>query len=327
MPVRADDRWSYRGFRAVVLENEHIRADFFPELGAKLYNLIDKRSGENLLWHHPRVELRAAPLGASYDDNFCGGWDELFPNDAAGVVGDAFYPDHGELWTQPWEHETASDVQGVTLHMRRPAATTTTIVEKWVTLRADEACLRFRHRITNVGTRSLDFLWKLHPALVIEPGDRIDVPGRTGEVVDATFGLIREPRPFSWPIANTSTGPVDFSVVRSMNGTRDFLYVRDLDAGWCALRRMRHDVGVALTFPKEIFSSVWLFMTFGGWRGLETVVLEPCTAVPKDLNEAIRLRQCSHLEPGERLECEVLATIFHDVTTFRGTGPDGSILR
>ena len=328
MDVRIDDQWTYRGYRAVVLENDLIRADIFPEVGAKVWNLVHKKTGANLLWHHPRIELRSAPLGASYDDNFCGGWDELFPNDAPGPVGDQTYPDHGELWCQPWEHSIESSASEVTVRLRRRGSATTTLVEKSITLRAGEPQLRFEHKIHNVGRKPMDFLWKLHPALVIEEGDRLDIPGESGEIVDPTFGHVTGPSPFPWPVAHDAKGkPVDFSVIRAENGTRDFVYVRKLRDGWSALRRTRLGVGFGLVFPKEIFTSVWVFMTFGGWRGLNTLVLEPCTAVPKNLNEAIRLRQCSHLEPGTDLSCEILGVVFDGVEPVRRIRPDGMVER
>ena len=328
MAAHLDDQWSYRGYRAVTLENDHIKADVFPELGAKIYNLVHKRTGANLLWHHPRLELRDVPLGASYDDNFCGGWDELFPNDAAGPVGGQSYPDHGELWCQPWEHSVERSTSEVTLHLRRPSVTTTTVVKKSITLRADESQLRFRHSIRNIGSATVQFLWKLHPALVIEAGDRLDIPGESGEIVDPKFGFVNGPSPFRWPVAAGPQGePVDFSTVRSEDGTCDFVYVRNLRDGWCALRRTRLGVGLGLVFPKEVFSSVWVFMTFGGWRGLNTLVLEPCTAVPKDLNEAIRLGQCSRVEPGKALTCEIRGVVFDGVDPIRRIRPDGVVER
>jgi hypothetical protein len=170
-----------------------------------------------------------------------------------------------------------------------------------------------------VGLKGLDFLWKLHPALAIEPGDRIDIPGRTGELVDPAFGRFSEPCTFPWPVAKPGgRAAVDVSVVPPLDGTREFVYVRDLTDGWCALRRQRLGIGFGLVFPLEIFTSVWLFMSFGGWRGLETVVLEPCTTVPKDLNEAIVRGTARHLEPGATLACRVRAVVFDGVEPLQG---------
>ncbi len=42
-----------RSWKAVVLENDHIRAMFLPQLGARLWSLIDKDTGRELLHCNP----------------------------------------------------------------------------------------------------------------------------------------------------------------------------------------------------------------------------------------------------------------------------------
>jgi hypothetical protein len=327
--ARIDDRWSFRSLPVIILENHLLRVVVCPALGARVLRFEHRASGTDLLWHNPRVEHRAVPIGASYDDNFAGGWDELFPNDLAGTVGEAQYPDHGELWSQAWEYRIEErGPTSVTLYLARTGSVTTTTVEKWITLHATESQLHFRHRITNHGPRNLEFLWKLHPALAIDEGDHIDVPGARAQLVDQAFGRTTAPPVFDWPLAPQPSGEqIDLSVVPALDGTRDFVYVSDLSDGWCALRRQRLGLGFGLVFPRQIFSSVWLFMTFGGWRGLSTVVLEPCTTVPKDLNAAIRAGTARCLGVGESLDCSVRAILFEGTEPLTGFTERGMPLR
>ena len=42
-----------RAWKAVVLENDHIRATFLPQLGARLWSLVDKHTGKELLHKNP----------------------------------------------------------------------------------------------------------------------------------------------------------------------------------------------------------------------------------------------------------------------------------
>jgi hypothetical protein len=53
-----------------------------------------------------------------------------------------------------------------------------------------------------------------------------------------------------------------------------------------------------MTFPKELFSSVWIFASFGGWRDLEMLLLEPCTTPQLSLDASAKEGHCLHLEPG-----------------------------
>lgn len=45
-----------RTFKAIILENEHLKATFIPELGGRLWSLWDKDSARELLFIRPRIE-------------------------------------------------------------------------------------------------------------------------------------------------------------------------------------------------------------------------------------------------------------------------------
>lgn len=301
-----DTNWTYRGFRAVTLENRHLRAVFLPELGGKLWSLVDKAADRELLWHNPRLPPRPAHFGAAYDDWFCGGWDELFPNDAPTAVAGEPYPDHGELWSMPFEW--AADEQGgaASLRLWRAGVVTNTRVERRITLGADDSLLRIAYTIRNGGPRPLDYLWKLHPALSVGPASRIDLPaGRV--LVDEGFRGRLGVEAFQWPRA----GGVDVRQVPPPEADAcDFYYAVELDAGWCALTDTAARSGFGLAFDPAVFRSVWVFGAYGGWRGLYTAILEPCTGYPYRLEDAVAQGTASRLAPGETLETEVAAVLY-----------------
>ncbi len=103
-PATVDTRWSLCGLQVVRLENQLVRLDILPQLGAKIYSFIHQPSGRDLLWHNPHLQPAAVPFGAKFDDTWSGGWDELIPNDVpvAFPNGDVL-PDHGEVWSQTSE--------------------------------------------------------------------------------------------------------------------------------------------------------------------------------------------------------------------------------
>ncbi|MFD2615649.1 DUF5107 domain-containing protein [Paenibacillus gansuensis] len=86
MSVRLTTDWGYRGIPVVVLENRELRVVVMPELGAKIWQITYKPKDKDLLWQHPRIKPRRLTGHAVYDDNFAGGWDELFPNDMSETV-------------------------------------------------------------------------------------------------------------------------------------------------------------------------------------------------------------------------------------------------
>jgi len=296
-------------FTALCLNNGHAAVEILPELGGKIWNLYHPSTDTHWIWHNPHVRLQALALGASYNDHWAGGWEELFPNDAAGDFMGRDLPDHGEWWSQPWKWEEMEDSQRrVTVRLWHEGVVTQTRCEKWITLEANMASVSIRYRITNLEATLLYFLFKQHLAVAVTPTHRLELPGGKVTPVDLSFSTrIGTAGPFDWPMVQGKTGePVDLSVLllpELMH--REFIYVAELPEGWCGVRDTRTGARLRLHFPCEVFPYTWLFMTFGGWRGLYTVVLEPCTNMPKDLNAAFRLGQCAMLHTNETLDCEV----------------------
>jgi hypothetical protein len=68
--------WSYRGFQACTLENEILRVTVLPQVGAKIHQMIFKPADRDLLYHHPRVEVRQPVFGGNVDNWWTGGIDE-----------------------------------------------------------------------------------------------------------------------------------------------------------------------------------------------------------------------------------------------------------
>jgi hypothetical protein len=175
---------------------------------------------------------------------------------------------------------------------------------------------------------ALDFLWKLHPALHVSPSSRIDLPECTVVRGDEGFGTLIGEERFPWPSCRGKNGePCDLRFMfAEKRPFREFAYCIDLADGWCALTDCERSVGFGLRFPREIFSSVWLFVSGGGWRGYHMAILEPCTAYPFLLDKAIEQGTCGHLRPGETLTCEVEAVVYEGVSGVRRIEPGGAII-
>lgn len=297
------------GFQALRLENRFLEATVLPSLGGRIWNLRHKPTQTQWLWHNPSVPLQAVELGTTYDDYWAGGWEELFPNDAGGVFQGRELPDHGEWWSQPWEWEIVEAGPGrVSVRLWRSGTVVRTECEKWIVLEAGTPRLRLRYRITNCEPAPLHFLFKQHLALAVTPAHRLELPGGKVLPVDPAFGTLLGPGgPHEWPLVPGRSGAtVDLRVLPApKTAHREFVYVSELPEGWCGVRDTLSGAALRLHFPRAVFPYTWLFLTYGGWRGLYTVVLEPCTNMPKDLDTALRSGRCAQLRPQEALECEV----------------------
>lgn len=274
----------------ISLASSQLQAVIYPALGGRVQNLVDLVTGREWFWTNPELPLSPSVVGADYDDHWQGGFEELFPNDAGTTLGGVELPDHGELWSSPWD-VLRSDDSSATLSVVGPV--TGVSVTKSFTL--DGPCLHVDYELHNPTGDDLPHLFKLHPAIAVTGDCAIELPGGSVEPVDPSFSRILpgEGR-WSWP------GPPGGDVSRChppSSGLREFVYVHGLQEGWCAVTDQRLGRRLRLSYPLDDLPYCWLFLTYGGWRGHQVAVLEPCTNYPKDLHEAIQ-RGTTGLLPG-----------------------------
>jgi len=322
------------GCRILRLENKLLSVEVMPEVGGKIYSLFHKPENREYLWRHPNVQPAVVPPGTSYDDNFSGCWDEQFPNDEPCDYQGNSYPDHGELWTQRahWDIKRSDD--SITLYTCVETPVTKCRMERWLTLTVNSTVIRFKHRLSNLSDRAIDYIWKFHPALTVTGSHEILIPARAGLIAEPGSGrLSANTREFIWPHVPGHEGQtIDLSKVPDKGGEIEFrdpgyemVYLTELTAGWCAVLDHSTRTGFGLAFDKKLFNNIWLFQTFGGWQGLHVAVLEPSTGYPYNLAEAAQNGRTSRLVPGQVIETHTMSLIFSNQDKINQINLDGSI--
>lgn len=316
------------GLRTIVMENDAVRIVVLPEAGGKIWQITYKPFHTDLLWNHPSLAPARQPLHANYDDNWSGGWDELFPNDEAATLFETALPDHGELWTGEWSAEPVECGGTVEVRLQFETPITHCLAEKILLLRPEGAVLETRYRLTNRGRAVVPFLFKLHPAFAVSASHRIDFPRMTAVLEPDFPGTLNgTPAVFSWPHAAAGDACVDLRQVPDSSAKAvHFLYGTEIASGWCGVTDRRKRLAAALRFDPEIFSSCWLFATYGGWRNLNVAVLEPATGFPFRLQTMMEEGRARSLAPGQMMETAVLFSIQEGLTSIGGVEKDGSIL-
>jgi galactose mutarotase-like enzyme len=309
--------WQYRGLRACLLENEVLRVTVLPDCGARIHEMIDKRTDRDLLYHHPRVEVRAPVFGVSIDDWWSGGIDEGIPTGHRCEVDGEELPFMGEVWSMPWTVERHDDRA---VRFTRSGVITPFNLERVMELRANEPCVRMSHRVRNTGMQAIRFLWGLHPVVPLGAETMIQVPGARG-IVETSHPDNRLGIPgleYAWP-ARDLTHPS-----AEPDGTWDYHYITDLADGWLAVWDRSEQTGFGVVFPKEVFRSVWIWLVNGGWRGIRCVGVEPWTGYPGRLDKAITAGNAVTLAPGEELACETKLVAFQTSVPIEGFALDGT---
>ncbi len=282
----------------IVLENAEVAIVIRPDLGGRIDRLFDKRTEHDWIWHPPQydsTQTRAIELGESFDQHWTGGWDEIFPNDAAGEFQGRQLVDHGEFWSQSWqvlEQEQSSLKLGLTCE------TVPVKVEK--TIRIDDAQIELGYAFQNLSDQPVSFLFKQHAAIAIESGDEIILPECDIEPAFLEFSrIIGQPGKTKFPTAidkNGETVRLDRTPARSSQ-LQEFYYSSGLAIGQCGVRNPRSRSTLMMNFNLNEFPYVWMFQSYGGWNDYYVLVMEPCTTMPYDLEIAERNGTIATLDP------------------------------
>ncbi len=312
---------SVTGLVELVLSNDRLRVVVLPELGGRVWEIVHLRSGRQLLWQHPGLTPSQVVLGAVYDDNFIGGWDEVFPNDGPEELGGIAFPDHGEAWSMPWDWELLSGPEAaVRLRLVAPLSGSTLV--RTIRLAPGSDAVDVEVEVTNGVARHLPMLHKQHLAADLLPGSRIDLPPSQVEIGD--FGTPRAGHSgerFNWPLLSSPGGEVDFAAAPA-DGVAELLFATRLAAGWAACTGP-DGVGIGLVFDPEDYPACWIFASHDGWRDLRVAVLEPCTGVGLSVTEGLIVGTHRALTSGEVLRTRLSAVAYSglaEVTGIRGHG-------
>jgi len=306
--------WTYRGFDVVTLENEHVRVSVVPEIGAKVFQFIDKRIDRDLLFHHPRLELRTPVFGANVDNYWTGGIDDAVPTGHPCVVGDEELPFLGEVWSMGWTWEQISPNA---VRFTRDGVITPFRLTRTMTLLPGDSFVTVDYELASLGLEPFPYLWGIHPGLPIGRQTHVDVPAHQWRKADGTHPLGRDdgdddPTSGVWPINSlTRPGP-------EPKLTWVHLYLSELDSGWLAVSDQDAGWGFGMRFPTDTFPSVHIWMVDGGWRGIRCVAVEPWTGQPARLDQAIASGAARTLTPGASVHASVQLIAFKPNGTVRG---------
>lgn len=283
----------------VLLTNSELSLTVRPDLGGRIDQLQDLRTGYHWLWHpdnYDATRSRSLPVGASFDDHWTGGWDEIFPNDAAGSFQGWDLVDHGELWSQAWEVVQA---EGRSIKLRYQCQTVPVEVEKTITLSETAPAAQIVYQFRNLCDQEIPFLFKQHCAIAIQPGDEILLPDCWVEPAFLEFSkIIGKPGKTRFPQAFAADGTsVDLRFAPPVSKLQEFYYSSELAKGECGVRSLQSRSSLLMQFDLADFPYVWMFQSYGGWRDFYMLVMEPCTTLPYDLKIACERGTVARLAP------------------------------
>ena len=271
-----------------------------PGLGSKIISLRNEATGREWLWRSGKP-LGNEGYGTSFSAGDESGWDEMFPGISVSSYPDqpwqgAIIPNHGEVWTLPWE----DDCLGETLRCRVEGRAFPYTLEKIISF-ASEKVLRIDYTLTNRSEFPFRFMWAAHPLLRADAGMRLRVPGHLSEVEvsyseGSRLGKFGDMLP--WPVIHTADGAVDLSVIEAADsGTAEkYYFAGRLKEGFAEITDPATGEGIRISFPVEQVPYLAVWANYGGYGGHSHFAIEPATGRMDDLRHAIQAGEAAVVE-------------------------------
>lgn len=278
------EQTQYKGYPAAALEHGAYRAVFLPRQGCKLASLRSEKTGREYIYQGKTEQYREAKYGMGYLDGECAGVDEMFPTidacfyDAEPWKG-AYLPDHGEVWTLPWQTELCEgELRAAVTGVRLPYRLTKRV--RW----QEPGVLRIDYTAHNPTPFAMDFIWAAHMMLTGYKGCRFEFPDGLHKAYTtmSDSGLIgRYGDTFSYPLASQPDGSVyDASICRGTDADdyQKFYFADKLqgETGWGCIHYPEGG-SLRVEFPAAEVPYLGAIQAEGGALGLRCMFLEPCT--------------------------------------------------
>ncbi len=298
---------SYKGMQSIVLENSALRCEWLPGYGAKLASLVAKGEagpGE-LLYQSKAAQLVKPPYGATFSDYDLSGFDECFPTISACVFPlDAqqgkSVPDHGELWTTPWQLTASSDNEITLLACSQAFGYQ---LQKTISL-IDNRLVSVYQLTLLAGQKLLPFIWTPHALFHPGTNARLLTPAHMNEIITLTdhsgeLGKQKTLHPYPHTTgANHKT--VDISKIedRSANNCEKFYFTDTLRPGdQFGFENDTHRVLMEVDADMVPYLGIW--KNQGGYLQDYNLALEPCTGIYDSLYDAYSNNRCAIIGEGE----------------------------
>lgn len=321
----------YKDQSAITLESDLIKAQFIPKIGSKMCSFIYKPKNIEILIQRKNEKYRLEPYDGNYINGECSGFDEMFPS-----ISECYYeshpwkgikiPDHGELWSIPWEYEIGDSK----LVMEAYGVRFSYKIKKSVYF-IDENILRIDYELKNLSGFNFDFMWAAHPMFILEESSEIILPKKVTKIVTAMSysGRIGEyGDENTWPSFYSKKGKEEkLNIIRPKNikDAEKYFIKGKIPEGWCALRYSKSNIILALSFPVSKVPYIAILPNEGGWDNLYNIFIEPCTSSFDRLDVAKLKGECSSVGPKSKYVWHLNLTI-SKVKDFKTVNADGHLI-
>ncbi len=251
-------------YTRLTLENDWLRVSVLPQLGGRVYELIDKTTGNNEFYRNPVIK----PTNWGPPEQ---GWWLA----AGGLEWGLPVEEHGYESAIPWSYDVLSSTAGITITVRDSTQPDRLRAAISIYLPADRAVLIIRPQIENDRSVDLNFKWWLNAMLAPGPGNSVGTYFNNPNGTDLKFvlpetqvtvhstgdtSLPQAGQAMAWPIYKN----VDRSRLQNWKQWLGFFARPAASADWVGVIDQAHQEGIVRVFPHHLATGSKGFAM--GWR-------------------------------------------------------------
>jgi hypothetical protein len=265
------------GFSIYALRNDCVEVAAVPELGARIISLKNVKTGREWMWRPPgKLKLFRNQSGDDFSRSPLVGMDECLPTIAPCRWRGRALPDHGEVWSAPWEVDDQAWERGE-LRVSTTLKISPFDFERTIQLRGGEISIEYKLR--NRGPREEQFLWALHPLLKLRRGDRLMLPKSSRALLNGE----------AWNEELNAVMP---------DGHCEKLFVSPVVDGGAGIHNQITGDRFDLEWRPAENNTLGLWLTRGGWHGHHHFAIEPSNGDADALKQAAARKRCGVVKPG-----------------------------
>jgi hypothetical protein len=291
----------------VNIENDALRIEVYPQIGAKVASIIDKADKFELLFDYAAELPTTSVYDRPFSEAWHAGWDECFPAVGAGPYPKHPYtgvsvPDHGELWGLPTTAVPAKDGITTTWHGLRFGYRLTR------KLFLEGPSIVAHYTLVNLAPFEFRFVWAQHALLSMATPVEIDLGEAAcrlshdagGNVIDADF---------QWPRVGQE---IDFSRPGDLPAKQGWkIFTKDPISRPAVIRYPSRGRELRIEYgggeEPGAYWGVWL--NTGGWMGHRHLAIEATTGRHDRVDRSIQDRSAGRVNASGKCEWSVRWTV------------------
>jgi galactose mutarotase-like enzyme len=327
------DDWLYKNMRVLWMENDYLRIGILVGRGSDIFEFRYKPLDLNFMLklekeiHNP-VEMMSQIRDTSnqMEDYYYGGWQEVLPNSAAGIYRNAMLGQHGEIWMIPWKHSIIENsAEKVSVKLWTRPLRIPILIEKTLTLEANNPTLYIQETIKNEGGTDLDIMWGHHIAFglpFLRQGGFIETNAKKiiAEKSMPDHRIYAPEIESNWPeIMGMNQIPLNASIIppESSEPYSELAYLYDFEekANYTIFNH-RRDLGFSLHWNASIFRYLWHWQERYAtqdapwWGKAYAIALEPWTTKhPVDPASSINKGEYLKIQSGSSINSSMEASV------------------